>query len=386
MLVHGLPWLSTATQSEIDAAVNPLWYLHMSHAAVLLFFITSGYVIALTNQGPFSGSAANRYVQRRCLRIVPIYLIAILAGWLAYRPVSASNLLENIFFLQNGAWGIEPLAGNRPVWSLHFEMVYYAGFLLVWAFRPKVLPIFCAALFFGAADWFFGGPLSILGGWSIGAIFWLLGAFIAWNGSTATSPRVLGFVLLTYATNHLWPGVILMNKLGLPYAGSAALSMTDLALLPGAVAIFCGVTRITFPGLRQLGWLALAIPIGACLLLFALGRLWENTRWEMASVATVMGVPMLWCERENWGEAVFKCFRPFGKISYGLYLFHVPGVTLVRYLCPGSGGPIGYAAKIALWLGVTIGAAWICELKIQPMLVSLHRRFKGPPAVQTAPT
>ncbi len=55
-------------------------YFQADRAAVLLFFVLSGYVIGLTNGGPWSVAAMRQHGWRRFIRIYPIYLIAILLG------------------------------------------------------------------------------------------------------------------------------------------------------------------------------------------------------------------------------------------------------------------------------------------------------------------
>lgn len=349
----------------------------MSRAAVMLFFITSGYVIGLTNCRPFSGTRAWEYLRRRALRIMPIYIIAILGAWVAaYRFTSVWNVLENLLFLQNQAWNIDPMPGDLPLWSLHYEAVYYLGFLLVWAFRPKVLPVFLVSLALAVGDWFYGGPLSFLGGWSAGALFWLGGLLLAWNPSPRDSKcasSILSLVLLAYATNHLWPGVVLLRGMGFPYAGSCAIGFSDLVLLPVTIMVFCAVMNLGFPGQRIIWWLSVAIPVGTAALLQGMGRLWENAPWTMAGSAIIAAVALIPFNQEKWGGLFFRLFRPLGKISYGLYLFHVPCVVLVSVLYPWTSGWPNYIGGFLSWIAATILVSWVCEAKLQAAILSVYK-------------
>jgi peptidoglycan/LPS O-acetylase OafA/YrhL len=379
MLVHS--WFDNRTAGASVSRPNEYFLsIHMSHVAVMLFFITSGYVIGLTNSGRYSAKAAWEYVRRRCLRIVPIYYVAIIAGWFAYKSTPSLVVLGNALFLQNQAWGIPPLPGDLPLWSLHYEVVYYAGFLLVWAFAPKVLPIAAAALFFASIDSFFGGPLAFLGGWGVGAMFWLAGLFLAWNrsrASGATTASVVSLMLLAYATNHLWPGVVLFRGLGIPYRGNAAFALTDLTLLPVTVMVFCAVMDLGFPGQRIVRWIAVAIPVGTALILQLMGRLWENAPWTMAGAAAIAALVLMPFNQVALGSWIFRIFRPLGKISYGIYLFHVPCVKFVSLVYPWASGWWNCAGAFACWFALTFLVSWICEAKLQQVILSMYKRRQG---------
>jgi peptidoglycan/LPS O-acetylase OafA/YrhL len=377
MMVHGF-WFDAGP--SVPPILKPNEYilsLHMSRAAVFLFFVTSGYVIGLTNRQAYTGDLAKEYLRRRSLRIVPIYLVAIIAGWMAYRNVSPWTVLGNALFLQNPAWHIQILPGDLPLWSLHNEVVYYLGFLLLWRLQPRVLPLALIMLSLSMADWFFGGPISFLGGWATGGLFWITGLLLAWNRSPSRPQAempILSLVLLAYATNHLWPGVALLRGFGFPYAGASTIWFSDLVLLPVTAVLFCAVLGLDFPGLRSVRWIAMTIPLATALLLQMMGRLWGNAPWTLAGVATIAAFVLLPFEQRRWGEAFFRLFRPLGGISYGLYLFHVPCVVLISMLYPWSGRWPNYIGGFLTWFVVTLLVAWVCEARMQPALLSYYKR------------
>jgi peptidoglycan/LPS O-acetylase OafA/YrhL len=377
MMVHAFWFDQGPAGSLIGKPSEYIMTLHMSRAAVLLFFITSGYVIGLTNRKAFSGERAKEYLRRRFLRIVPIYLIAILAGWLAYRSVPLRVVIENALFLQNPAWHIQPLPGDLPLWSLHNEVVYYLGFLLVWAFKPRILPVISVLFILAVADWFHGGSLSFLGGWSVGGLFWLAGLMLAWRrtvGSGSGGVPILSLVLAAFATNHLWPGVILLKGIGFPYAGESTIWLSDLALLPVTAALFCAVVGLDFPGRKLVSWAALLLPACTCILLQVMGRLWVSVPWIMAGTATIAALVIVALKSDRIGEGLFKLFRPLGGISYGLYLFHVPFVAFVGILYPWTGGSLNYLGGFLTWLAATAIVAWACEARLQPYLLARYKR------------
>jgi peptidoglycan/LPS O-acetylase OafA/YrhL len=113
--------------------------------AVLLFFVLSGFSIRLSIEphGLSGRAALVDYVQRRLVRILPLYWFALFLSYavaalfapLPSLAVAWSTLLGNLLFLQTavgveGLWFL-PYAGNGALWSLSFEMFYYATFPLL---------------------------------------------------------------------------------------------------------------------------------------------------------------------------------------------------------------------------------------------------------------
>lgn len=116
-----------------------VWVSDQAANAVLLFFVLSGISIriSLSNE-VFSlpGSIAH-YARRRAARILPLYWLAL--GWTAVlgliyglhdRSFSLWNLIGNLMFLQTpsverGKWAV-PFGKNGPLWSLSYEVFFYA--------------------------------------------------------------------------------------------------------------------------------------------------------------------------------------------------------------------------------------------------------------------
>ncbi len=90
--------------------------------------------------------------------------------------------------------------------------------------------------------------------------------------------------------------------------------------------------------------------------------------------------------------------RFLGRISFGLYLVHVPllGTVLVTLIAWIGGSPIGFVAASAIYLIIAIGSAWLfCVLIDEPVVLSLRkaagayrgfsqRRAASPEAVVTS--
>lgn len=112
------------------------------HLGVAVFFVLSGFVMALTAQKvKFNAANASKFIARRLTRLAPPYYFAIIfalifiyikskALHIAYIPPIASDLFKHALFVQD--------LFNRPqinvvFWTLCIEVQFYIAFaLLVW--------------------------------------------------------------------------------------------------------------------------------------------------------------------------------------------------------------------------------------------------------------
>lgn len=155
---------------------NSLWgHLDAAHSSVLLFFILSGYVIALTNQGVFTQAKAKKDLLRRLVRLYPIYLVALAISLLAYHREALHVILTNASLLQNldnyGEVKLPPLAANPPLWRLNYEVLYYLLFLLVWWRRFNLLLLIGALVGISALQQVTKGFPDFVCAYSAGFVF-----------------------------------------------------------------------------------------------------------------------------------------------------------------------------------------------------------------------
>lgn len=136
--------------------------------ASLLFFIVSGFMIALTAE-PVSESGDRRaaldFARKRLIRIVPLYWLAILAWtfgyWVSWVDASGSvkelywnwnpiltSFIKDMFFIPHqdfrGQQWIWPAV--IPAWTLNYEMVFYGLFSVVILFGRWKIPVAVALL------------------------------------------------------------------------------------------------------------------------------------------------------------------------------------------------------------------------------------------------
>jgi peptidoglycan/LPS O-acetylase OafA/YrhL len=165
-----------------------------SHAAVILFFVLSGYWIARSvEQRLAQGWTWRSYLSGRLSRIWIVLIPALLIGgsldiigrfWLqtpthlgltdtyVLRTDVAANLawpvwIGNLFFLQDTI--VHPLGTNGPLWSLAWEWwfyLWYPALILLWKTRRPAPVLLTMAIFF----WY---PLMLLG-----FLCWLLGVLV----------------------------------------------------------------------------------------------------------------------------------------------------------------------------------------------------------------
>lgn len=118
-------------------------------SGVDLFFVLSGYVIAMVTQG---GPGPRKFILDRLTRLVPLYWVVTIALYviLLVKPDYAhsamadpvwltKSLLFIPFFKMPGL--LQPLLGLG--WTLNYEMLFYAlvGLVLCWRRRNVMLPV-----------------------------------------------------------------------------------------------------------------------------------------------------------------------------------------------------------------------------------------------------
>lgn len=310
--------------------------------AVLLFFVISGFSIASSVRAePLGGPGAlRRYAFRRARRILPLYwaslaLAALVAFSVAPVPDAArswSTLLGNLLFLQTapgvpGQW-VEPWAANAPLWSLSFEVFYYAAFPLLWravtapATRLAVVVIVSAAGYAGGM--FAPNPMAMFG--AMGLV-WYLGVELA-------------------AFRH-------DGRASLPLGAFVALWVLALALRTL-------VDRVAFHGL------------------------WVGASWFLCGAAAVHVARKARVDGRTppaFGNAYRRLTEPLvqlGGASYALYLLHVPVLRAARAVL----GPGWSAAGAGLVVAVMLAFAVERLVTRRSTASGLGARYLG--AIQTS--
>ncbi len=297
---------------------------------VQIFFVLSGYVIALSTE-KLKPCLSNvwRFVVRRGTRLDPPYLasIVIAVGLLAVtnamapetaRPLpSIGSLLSHAVYLQN-ILGY----GNIVIvyWSLCFEVQMYLLYVVLifleqrWSANldPR------RAVLVRVATWYPILLISILvryGVWTLDAPGWCVPAwYLFFLGSQVRwvhSGRIRNWELV--------PGLVLVTVLGL-------------------------------------------------------------MEYPMEYLAVVAGLATVYWHRQLSRVGDFRPLLFLGGISYSLYLIHpvVGGrfVNLVRQLAGGEFSAVGSAGMFVAGIAVSVLAAWLLFLAVERPTMSLSRRMR----------
>ncbi|MEA3003358.1 MAG: hypothetical protein QOH81_2146 [Sphingomonadales bacterium] len=283
--------------------------LDQGNLAVDLFFVLSGFVIALNYGDRLAGDwrATGDFLFRRFARIYPLHLL-ILAGFAAYAAAvllfgsarledrDGTYLLASLFLVQN--WGfLHRLEWNVPAWSISTEAFAYLLFpFLIRLVAPARLPSWLLA------------ALILLLGLSIPAFF----AAAGYDFPDAVPQTGLFRCVVQFAMG------MLLCRLYRRLRGRHRLS----APLLGAAAA-CGLAY---------AWLGL--PIVA-----------------LAWAALVLGLALARSGMLGNPVAVW-----LGRISYATYLCHTLALTVFKLLFVEAGRPVP-PALLALYLLAILAAS-----------------------------
>jgi peptidoglycan/LPS O-acetylase OafA/YrhL len=164
---HVLPLVALSDRLESLWLASPLGVLVNGPGAVHLFFVLSGYVLAMTLTRDRSAGGVARYYVRRVFRIHPPYVAAVLFAWVA--SIGYSSMLGSRGFRPDDTCfhipaRLLPLSllfpsmafGQLPVgWSLYVELMMSAVFpllLLLGLWLHPLAPIVLAVLLLRPAD------------------------------------------------------------------------------------------------------------------------------------------------------------------------------------------------------------------------------------------
>lgn len=354
---------------------------------VLLFFVISGYVIGLTNRKPWSQVSIRDYWRRRFRRLAPLYILAVLfslgIACIGGRSPSLAAAAGHVLCLQNIenylGISIQPVSSNPALWTVNYEMVFYALFLVVWSLRPTAFTVFgtCAAL--TLAGFILPTSHFFVLSYATGFIFWLSGLALAWGASKADPLPdgrfpLLGLALLLFVTHHAAPLSVALDFAGVDFTQLPWINIGDLALVPVCVLLVgAGAGVIRRPGVISL-LLCVVPPLATVGAALSTGHSLSEGRWAVAALTSVLGATLIW---SNVGTAsLLQRLAPWGAISYAVYLFHYPIHELFL-----AWSPNGLLSVIIPSFIVTIAVALFLEHRFQPWCLGLIKRKRTQPGI-----
>ena len=304
-------------------------FANLGAVGVDLFFVISGFVMALTASKLDGWAGARRFLRGRVARIVPLFWLLSLpmVAWWAAKgaPLLSLNALNSLTFvpLHVGPYAF-PFHGVG--WTLSFEFAFY-GLVAVTIAAPRDLRVHLLL-----------AMLVTLPLLPLQAQPWTLGRWL-------TNPMLLefGFGVVAFM---LWERGRLDRHRRAAAVGAvcavAVLAVQHVAA-PAAMLTPNGVTHQGLGGLRTL---LVGLP---CLLLFLWALPFRASRWLVE----------------------------LGEASYSLYLVHPPVMVAAGYVLPRS--TPGDAA-FALLVAASVGAALLIYRCIERPMDDALREPKDAPS------
>jgi peptidoglycan/LPS O-acetylase OafA/YrhL len=349
------------------SAYAPL--IAFAHVAVLTFFVLSGFVIGLTTQREFTAANVREYAGRRLIRIYPIYLVGLALAY-AVDPsqFTWASLVHHLGFAQ--VYSQDTVVSNGSLWTLHYEVVFYALFLLVWylGLRPGRLALSLAA----------ASLLLLVSGaylLTVAAYFslWCSGLWLAREAPDGRPSRCGPATMWLTACAAYWAAPLGPLLIGaaptVPAIAALGLSQHPLQDVAVALLIVAPVAqlagkRVPFASIATaLVWLATAAPVAAAIRHGVAPPLYWAAAACLAIAALAVLVPLEL-------RRTLSRLKPLGDISYGLYATHLPivliGLALVE---PGMARWKLYAVEAGC-AAAALAAAYVVEARF-------HRAVAG---------
>jgi len=352
-------------------------HLEFAHEAVLIFFVLSGYVIGLNHiHTPFNKINIIAYLKKRAVRLYPIYFLAIIISFLVYTggAFSVRQLLGHLFFMQE--FFVSTITSNSPLWSLSYEVTFYILFLGLWK-AGRYNMYLCLAISILSVAFVLRNPdATILKSLLVGAIFWMLGLYIAQTKTiiiAATKRRwhslISYFALLlaihSFDTRNLIPHFV---HLKLDFAFKV--SFGDLVYLPVCFIIIMELTNRSVKYMNWIKLLAYSIPIfHLLLLLYFKHPVFSQINWIYGIFYFALALITL---PINFKIDFLGRLSKLGRISYALYVFHFPVLYFLNScLTKYFSGVILLIVGLSASVLITGALSTIAELVIQPRIKKL---------------
>lgn len=347
---HFLLLSSTYMQSNLFAgfAGQSAWSLRLAVGetgamGLCLFFTLSAYLITtllMKERERYSTVSIRKFYVRRALRIWPLYFFGIALGMvialIIHRPGDVTGFVWYLLFAGNFYCGFFGWIPNplTPLWTISIEEQFY----LLWPWAMRWLSrrglFICAFAFIAVAN----------------ITLFLLGQRHVETESKVWTSTFVQFQM--FAT-----GILLALSGKLATIRNVALGSIFVVTGPILWFVACFVFHAKQPAQAGTAISGLALILGYALV--ALG-----------CAAVLQGFCMIGASHiPPWAASL-------GKISYGLYVYHVISIDFSQALFSSKQGPVYFAASALLALLLTITAAVISYSFLETPFLRLKRKFE----------
>jgi len=336
------PQFADPLPAWVDASTIAKIIVRNGYLGVDLFFLITGFLLTLpwfkhAGEGRAVPSARDFYI-RRARRIVPAYYVqlAILFFvcvpllnpdlWRAARGFVLGNLGLHLLFLHYMTpYSAASLLINGALWTLQLEAQYYLllPLIAIWFVRT---PYAAAVTFFATSViWRTLAAHDLQG---LISFYDSIGA--RWNLSEATLRHFAGTQFPAYLA-HFALGILcgrawLANRTATPRGKLAAIfACIALCALLGLYAVFAGYA----PWLGEQSWVVIPLTMATAI-------------WATIS------------RRPAWGQRLLSVFplKFVGRISYSMYLYHLPVLYLFGKYSPPLAG-LAFPGYLTIIVGVS---------------------------------
>ncbi len=316
---------------------------------VAIFFVLSGYLLHrgfIRDPAAFTRGHLRSYAVRRAARVLPAYWLVLGVVAVATRP-SALDIILQALGLQIYVAGSHLPAFSQS-WSVATELSFYA-----------TLPLFALGLAV-ARRRHPGWPLTILAG------FLPVGVALAWFASSADLLRDVPYERWLPARSASFALGMLVAEARARPDHPVSRWLTGLAARPGPLL-----------GLGAAAYLLATTPIAGLLTLGTVGGGRLAVKMTLSCVVSAaLLLPLVLGPDNSWRRLLaHPAAAGLGRISYGIFLWHVPVFTAlyaVTGLVPFTGGLI---PLLSVGVPITLGlAAATFVLVERPLMIRAARQ------------
>jgi peptidoglycan/LPS O-acetylase OafA/YrhL len=358
---------------------------------VFVFFTLSGYVIGISNKvALIELDAILAYIKKRITRIYPIYFISLLLTLVVTPHMPSLWIVFCHIILMEGL--LSPvLLTNAPMWSLHYEVIYYLIYIPISYIKANVIWVVMGSLTLGIVLCVLRIPRysPYLSSYSFGFTFWALGLFIAKNIKSIKSsnyPLLLSNIFLLWSMsllsinerylNHIVKYIFHYNlefNLNDNINALTLILFRHLGMLPYSLLFVVNFAELDF---RYRKVLSILLQITPLFSLFSLIRD-AHTLGDLLSIYGHLFLYVLSCMFllnikffQTLSFFSIKVAAWVGSISYALYIIHHPILMLISGWNIFSNININYLYKLVCFIVVIILFSYLLDKKFQSWIKS----------------
>ncbi len=350
LCILGVVWQHTGMRELASGETHWLPMSQVGYLGVDMFFVLSGFLISTLLQrerAKHGGISLKDFYARRTLRIFPIYYLVLLG-------VAAMYLVKEHVLHK------DPASGEVFFWALPWYATYTSNFL-----HPE----------------FHANSLGIT--WSLATeeqfyILWSLAEFGL--GRRWRMGLVALLIGVSQAINFRVAGVgdVMERAIGARWAELPIMQTTFTPILLGVLLAHLMDSKVWFDRIARVLSPAMA-PVGCLVLLLGLCNIGSDIQgWPRLLIQVAMMVFVASCVvREDHALRRPMSWKPIvwiGRISYGMYLYHIFLVWPVRSRLAPRGwdqSPVEFGVVLA----ATILIASISFIVIERPILGLKKRF-----------